>query len=210
MVQRRGVLLAAIAAMPFAGTAMAQQAAAPGDATRGKVVSYTCLGCHGIDGYKNAYPNYSVPALRGQHPEYIATALHGYRDGDRAHLTMHSEASTLSEQDIADIASYFGREPLAAGGKAPANVPAAAALCSACHGADGVSLTPLDPSLAGQHEDYLRRALQEYAKGGRKNPIMKGFAANLKDADIEVIVRYYSQLQPGLKSEPRPYTALGQ
>ena len=53
------------------------------------------------------------------------------------------------------------------------------------------------PSLAGQHEDYLRRALQEYAKGGRKNPIMKGFAANLKDADIEVIVRYYSRLAAG-------------
>ena len=39
---------------------------------------------------------------------------------------------------------------------------------------------------------------------------MKGFAANLKDEDIEVIVRYYSQLQPGLKTEPRPYTFLGE
>ena len=89
-------------------------------------------------------------------------------------------------------------------------MPAPAALCTACHGADGVSITPMYPSLAGQHEDYLRRALQEYAKGGRKNPVMKGFASNLKDADIEVIVRYYSQLQPALKTEPRPITFLGE
>ena len=209
MRQRRGVLLAAIASLAFAGTAVAQQAA-PGDAKRGKEMSYTCLGCHGIDGYKNAYPDYSVPKLQGQHAEYIASALHGYRDGDRAHLTMHAEASTLSEQDIADIAVYFAGKPLQGSGKAPANVPPSAALCTACHGADGVSITPLYPSLAGQHEDYLRRALQEYAKGGRKNPVMKGFASNLKDADIEVIVRYYSQLQPALKTEPRPITFLGE
>ncbi len=204
----RGILFTAIAALAFAGTALAQQAAAPGDAKRGKELSYTCLGCHGIAGYKNAYPDYSVPMLQGQHTEYISAALHGYRDGDRAHLTMHSVASTLSEQDIADIAVYFAGKPLESAGKAPANVPPAAALCSACHGADGVSITPMYPSLAGQHEDYLKRAIEEYAKGGRKNAIMKGFASNLKDADIAVIVRYYSHLSPGLKTEPRPYSIL--
>jgi cytochrome c553 len=204
----RGVWWAAIAALGCAGPALAQQAAPVGDAARGKVLSYTCLGCHGIDGYKNAYPDYSVPRLKGQHAEYIAAALHGYRDGDRAHLTMHSEASTLSDQDIADVAAYFAGTPLTSSGKAPGNVPAAASLCTACHGADGVSISPMYPSLAGQHEDYLRRAIGEYAKGGRKNPIMKGFASNLKDADIEVIVRYYSALQPGLQVEPRPVTIL--
>jgi cytochrome c553 len=207
MMERRGVLFAAIAGIALAGTAVAQQAA-PGDTKRGKELSYTCLGCHGIDGYKNAYPDYSVPKLQGQHAEYIVAALHGYRDGDRAHLTMHSEASTLSDQDIADIAVYFAGTPLTASGKAPGSVPPAAALCSACHGADGVSAAAMYPSLAGQHEDYLKRAIQEYAKGGRKNPIMKGFASNLKDADIEVIVRYYSRLQPGLRTEPRPYSIL--
>ena len=85
----------------------------------GKAISYTCLGCHGIDGYKNAYPNYSVPELEGQYPEYLADALHGYRDGDRAHLTMHSQASTLSDQDILDIAAYFAGKPLTSTG-APA------------------------------------------------------------------------------------------
>jgi cytochrome c553 len=208
---RAGILFAAIAVCAFSGTAMAQAAATTaGDAAKGKVLSYTCLGCHGIAGYKNAYPDYSVPMLRGQHPEYLVSALHGYRDGDRAHLTMHSEASTLSDQDILDIAAYFSGKPLEPAGKAAANMPQAASLCSACHGADGVSVTPLYPSLAGQHEDYLRRALEEYQKGGRKNPIMKGFASQLKADDIAIIARYYSSLSPGLSTEPRPYTRLTQ
>jgi cytochrome c553 len=206
-------VLAMMAVCAFASPAWSQQAAqtpqpAPlvGNAAHGKAISYTCLGCHGIDGYKNAYPNYSVPELEGQHPEYLADALHGYRDGDRAHLTMHSQASTLSDQDILDIATYFAGKPLTATGKPAGGVPKAATLCVSCHGTDGIGITPNYPSLAGQHEDYLVRALDEYKKGGRKNPIMKGFASNLTDEDIDVIAGYFSQLKPSLATEERPYT----
>jgi cytochrome c553 len=209
-VERAGVSLAALALSAYAGAALAQQAPT-GDAQRGKAISYTCLGCHGIDTYKNAYPMYSVPKLEGQHPEYLDAALHGYRDGDRAHLTMHSQASTLSDQDIADIAAYFAGKPLGASGKAPpGDLPAPANVCTSCHGADGVAIAPTYPSLAGQHQDYLVRAIDEYRKGGRKNPIMKQFAGNLKDADVAVIATYFSKLTPGLKTESRPYTRLGQ
>ena len=216
--RRSAVHLTAIAALAacLAGEVDAQTpapapapVAAPvlsGDAAHGKAISYTCLGCHGIDGYRNAYPNYSVPKLEGQNPEYLATALHGYRDGDRSHLTMHSQASTLSDQDIADIAVFFAGKPLTATGKPHGTVPQAAALCTSCHGQDGVSIAPMYPSLAGQHEDYLVRAIDEYQKGGRKNPIMKGFAASLKDEDIEAIARYFSAQTPALSTEPRPYT----
>src|SRR3979490_3279266 len=99
-----GLSIAAIAAGSVAGTAWAQEPAAQGDAKHGKAISYTCLGCHGIDGYKNAYPMYSVPKLEGQNPDYLGTALHGYRDGDRAHVSMHAQASELSVQDMLDIA----------------------------------------------------------------------------------------------------------
>jgi cytochrome c553 len=209
-----GVLYAAPPAAQPAPTqqppAAAVPAAAPaplqGDVKRGKASSYTCLGCHGIDGYKNAYPMYSVPKLEGQSPDYLASALHGYRDGDRSHLTMHAQASTLSDQDIADIAAYFAGTPLKPTGKAPGAVPPAAALCTSCHGQDGVAITAMYPSLAGQHEDYLVRAVSEYQKGGRKNPIMKGLAASLKDEDIAVIARYFSGLTPALSTESRPYT----
>ena len=188
--------------------AAAAPAAVAGDAKRGKAISYTCLGCHGIDDYKNAYPMYSVPKLEGQNPGYLAAALHGYRDGDRSHLTMHSQASTLSDQDIADIAVYFAGKPLTPTGKAQGKVPQAATLCTSCHGQDGIAVAPIYPSLAGQHEDYLVRALEEYRQGGRKNPVMKGFAANLKDADIDAIAHYFSGLEPSLSTESRPYSFL--
>ena len=203
-----GLSIAAIAVGTLAGTAWAQEPAAQGDAKHGKAISYTCLGCHGIDGYKNAYPMYSVPKLEGQNPDYLAAALHGYRDGDRAHVTMHAQASTLSDQDIVDIAAYFAGKPLVPTGKAPGSVPPAATLCVSCHGQDGVAIAPMYPSLAGQHEDYLVRALDEYRKGGRKNPIMKGFVATLKDRDVAVIAQYFSGLTPSLSTESRPYTWL--
>ena len=200
--------IAAIAAAALAGTAAAQSppAVPAGDSARGKALSYTCLGCHGIEGYKNAYPMYSVPKLEGQHPEYLAAALLGYRDGDRAHLTMHAQASSLSDQDIADIAVYFAGKPLTSSGKAPAGAPLAAALCASCHGPDGVAIAPVYPSLAGQYEDYLVRAIAEYQRGGRKNALMKGFAASLKEADVAVIAHYFSGLSPALSTESRPYT----
>ena len=188
---------------PAAAAAPATQ---PGDPHRGKELSYTCLGCHGIEGYRNAYPDYSVPKLEGQSPEYLVAALHGYRDGDRAHLTMHSQASELSDQDIADIAVFFAGKPLTSTGKAKGAVPKAATLCTSCHGQDGVAIAPMYPSLAGQHQDYLVRAIEEYQHGGRKNPIMKGFAAPLKPAEIAEIAAYFSALTPALKTEPRPYT----
>jgi len=208
---RLGVIItAAVFAGWASAPANAQQQALQGDAQRGKALSYTCLGCHGVDGYKNAYPNYSVPELEGQHPEYLEAALHGYRDGDRAHITMHSQASTLNDQQIADIAAYFAGKPLTPDAKPIGTVPQAAQVCTSCHGQDGVGITPQYPSLAGQHPDYIVRALTEYKKGGRKNPIMKGFASQLKDEDMEIIAEYFSRQRPSLATESRPYTILGE
>ena len=214
MMRGRAMTVRAISIVAIAigalGQALAQEAqpAAPqaADAQRGKAVSYTCLGCHGIEGYKNAYPMYSVPELRGQNPDYLVIALHGYRDGDRSHITMHSQTESLSEQDMADAAAFLAGKPLVASGKPQGTLPQAAQLCVSCHGQDGVAIAPIYPSLAGQHEDYIVRALNEYKHGGRKNPVMKGFAANLKDEDIAAIAAYFSKLTPSLGTEPRPYT----
>jgi cytochrome c553 len=206
---RSGWTIVALALGSLASTTVpAQDQPLQGNAQRGKAISYTCLGCHGIEGYKNAYPMYSVPKLEGQRPEYLAAALQGYKSGDRSHLTMHSQASVLSDQDIADIAAYFAGKPLVSKGKPAAPPPQAATLCVSCHGQDGVAIAPTYPSLAGQHADYLYRAIDEYRKGGRKNPIMKGFAATLKDDDIQAIADYFSKLQPSLSTESRPYTRL--
>ena len=78
-----------------------------GDAARGRSLTYTCQGCHGVTGYKNAYPNYHVPKIGGQAPQYLINALTEYQQGKRKHPTMQAQASSFSAQDIADIAAYI-------------------------------------------------------------------------------------------------------
>ncbi|MGH8314950.1 MAG: c-type cytochrome [Steroidobacterales bacterium] len=175
-------------------------AAAEGDPVRGAKLAYTCMGCHGIVNYKNTYPTYSVPKVAGQSAEYIVIALTGYKTGTRGHGTMHSHAATMSDADMKDIAAFFAGEAKV---ERKPNItseaaPKAAQVCVACHGADGVALLPIYPTLAGQHTDYLERALHEYREGSRKDPVMATFAGQLKDEDIHVIARYFSGLEPGL------------
>ncbi len=186
-------------------TAFGQQAQLKGDAQRGRTVAYTCLGCHGIEGYRNAYPDYAVPRLRGQSEQYIISALHDYKSGQRDHPTMRLQASSLSDQDIADVAAYFSGTPLVATGTSKRPVPKAAQLCVSCHGTEGVGVTPMYPNLAGQHASYLTRAIQEYHNKDRLNPIMDSMAASLKPEDVTAIVDYFSSLKPGLHAEPRPF-----
>ncbi len=71
-----------------------------------------CVGCHGIAGYKTAFPEvYNVPKIGGQHPAYIIKALQSYKSGDRKHPSMVGIASTLSDKDMADLAAYYGAGP---------------------------------------------------------------------------------------------------
>lgn len=67
--------------------------------------------------------------------------------------------------------------------------------CAACHGPDGNSVSPEFPKIAGQHYDYLVKALKRYKSGERKNAIMAPQAANLSRRDIEDLAAYYSQQQ---------------
>ena len=69
-----------------------------------------CVGCHGIPGYKTAFPiAYSVPKLGGQHAEYLVKALEGYKNGSRSHPTMTALAKTLSQKDIEELAAYYAK-----------------------------------------------------------------------------------------------------
>jgi len=85
----------------------AGQLSADGNAEAGRVKAYTCTGCHGIPGYNNAYPNYKVPKIGGQNYEYLVSSLVAYRAGERDHPTMELQSSSLSDQDVKDIAAYF-------------------------------------------------------------------------------------------------------
>jgi len=204
---RSAVLLSFVATAAFASASVFAQAA--GDPQKGKALANTCLGCHGVPGYRNAYPNYSVPKLEGQHPEYIVIALQAYRSGERSHLTMHSQASSLSDQDMADIASYFSGEVVGKDNNpAEGKPPESAQVCVACHGENGVGITGQYPTLAGQHADYIEHALHDYRKGGRKNAIMGTFAAQIKEEDIRTLAKYYAQQKPTLETETRPSSIL--
>lgn len=77
----------------------------------GKEKANTCMGCHGIPGYNNVYPTYRVPKVGGQPAKYLEAALKAYRSGERPHPTMHAQAASMSDQDIADIAAYLSTAP---------------------------------------------------------------------------------------------------
>lgn len=84
-----------------------------GDAQAAQAKTSMCMGCHGIPGYRTAFPDvYPVPKLGGQHAGYLVRALQAYRDGERSHPTMRAIAASLSDQDMADLAAYYS----AAGG----------------------------------------------------------------------------------------------
>ena len=82
-------------------------AMAAGDAEAGKVKAYTCTGCHGIPGYNNVYPTYKVPKIGGQNYDYLVSALNAYKNKERKHPTMNSQAMSLGQADIEDISAYF-------------------------------------------------------------------------------------------------------
>jgi cytochrome c553 len=68
-----------------------------------------CDGCHGISGYKTAFPNvYHVPKIGGQQPQYLLNALKAYKSGDRSHASMRGIAATLTEADMQKLAEHYG------------------------------------------------------------------------------------------------------
>ena len=68
-----------------------------------------CIGCHGIPGYRVAYPHvYHVPMIAGQNAKAIEAALKAYKAGERKHPTMVAIAATLSDADITELAAYYG------------------------------------------------------------------------------------------------------
>ena len=101
MLTKSKMIAGLFAALLLSGTAIAA------DPEAGKKKAETCLGCHGIPAQVNVYPTYHVPKLGGQHEQYLVAALNAYKNKTRSHATMQANASSLSDEDIADIAAYF-------------------------------------------------------------------------------------------------------
>ena len=95
----------------LAGLAGVASADVVGNAKNAENKIAQCIGCHGIAGYKASFPEvYSVPMIGGQSAKYIENALKEYQKGERKHPTMRGIATSLSEQDMADLAAYYSQK----------------------------------------------------------------------------------------------------
>ena len=106
------LLTVGLAATLLAPTAMGQGPLS-GDPATGREKTRMCQGCHGIEGWRTAFPEvYKVPRIAGQHGAYLMKALQQYKNGERSHASMRAIASTLSDQDIADLAAFYAQPRL--------------------------------------------------------------------------------------------------
>jgi cytochrome c553 len=190
------------------------------DAARGETKAAMCIGCHGIVGYQASFPQvHKVPMISGQGAEYIVSALTAYKKGERKHPSMRGIATTLTDQDIADLAAFYSKHG-ASSVKAVADTPAVqpsaevAALltkgaCVSCHGANySKPIAATYPKIAGQHADYLYVALHAYStKGnpqmGRGNAIMSGQVAQFKPEELKAMAKYIGSLPGELQTVPQ-------
>lgn len=163
-------------------------------------LSSTCLGCHGVVSYNNIYPTYKVPKLGNQHKDYLVAALKAYKSGERSHPTMRAHASNLSDSDIVKIAEYFSsikyQEQVT--NTDDIEMIEEANSCVGCHGADGNSMIPTFPKIAGQYQDYLYHALKAYKNGERNNAIMSGISSTLNEKQMKKLSKYFSS-QKGMQ-----------
>lgn len=204
-------LASALALVAVSPAAMAQ------DAKAGEKKAAMCVGCHGIPGYQASFPEiYKVPMISGQGAKYIASALAAYKKGERKHPTMRSIAGSLSDQDMADLAAYYGSKGAEAAPETAAAAPAEVQKllekgnCASCHGPNfSKPIDPGYPKLAGQHPDYLFAALRAYQvennpQVGRGNAIMAGMAKPFTHAELKTLAGYLASLPGELRTVPEP------
>ena len=109
---------AAVAAAIALGPLDAAAQAPAGDPVAGARKTQMCAGCHGIEGWRTAFPEvYKVPKIGGQHQAYIVKALQAYKSGERNHPSMRAIAASLSDKDMADLAAYYAQSGLKTAGK---------------------------------------------------------------------------------------------
>ncbi len=195
------MLLAIAATTP----ALAQIA---GSAEAGQAKAITCAACHGTDG-NSVNPEW--PSLAGQHESYLASSLQTFRSGERQNVLMSAMATTLSDQDIADLAAFYAAqqpaqaladpdlvhsgERLYRGGNRETGVPA----CIACHGPSGRGNPSAGwPVISGQHATYAAAQLRAYRARERVTDgdaqMMRNISAALTDDEIRAVTAYIQGL----------------
>ena len=209
---KRAVAFAILAAS--SAVVCAQEAGSKGpakaDTAKGqKIAQQVCAACHAADGNS---PTAANPKLAGQMPEYLAKQLANFKaNTDRKNPVMLGMASTLSPDDMRDVAAYYGSQKPAAGsaknkdtvalgqklwrgGDVARGLPA----CASCHGAVGAGVPAQYPRLAGQYAEYTEMQLRAFRAGERANDpakMMRSVAAKMSDADIKAVADYVAGLK---------------
>ena len=201
-------VLAAPALSSFAADAApAAAVAAKPDLVKGAAsFAAVCAACHGADGNSVITAN---PKLAQQHPEYLIKQLQDFKSGKRASPIMSGMASTLSDDDMKNIAYWLTSEKerpgfatdkalvaigehIYRGGNSDRHIPA----CAGCHSPDGAGIPSQYPRLAGQQADYTAAQLTAFRDGVRKNSQpMAEVAAKLNDREIKALADYIAGLR---------------
>lgn len=200
---KRSLLLA----LALAAAATAQ--AAPADIAKGKQTAETvCAACHGADGNSAASAN---PSLAGQPEQYLAKQLRDFKKGNRKNPIMMGMASSLSDDDVNNVAAYFASQKMKVrdagnkdlvttgkqiyrGGLTAKGLPA----CMACHGPAGAGIPGQYPRLGGQHAGYIEAQLVAFRAEDRANDpndMMRKIALKMTDKEIKAVSEYASGLR---------------
>jgi DmsE family decaheme c-type cytochrome len=134
------------------------------------VQSVGCAACHG-DGGITTRPG--IPSLVGLDAQYLVTAMKAYVSGQRKHAMMKALLSGLGDAEISNIAFYYARQPAARAETPLVGKPSQSgtAACAACHGENGIAVSPAFPNLAGQDSQYLADAMRAYKIGARNKVV---------------------------------------
>lgn len=198
-------LLAAALVTPV----LAEEAKAPAkpDLKKGEAIATAvCAACHTADGSRGSPAN---PILAGQHPEYLAKQLAEFKSGKRNNAIMKGFASTLTDEDMKNIAYWAASKPAKAGAASDKALVALGeriyrggiadrqiAACAGCHSPNGAGIPAQFPRLSGQHADYTVAQLNSFRDGSRGNSIqMAQVAAKLNDREIKAVADYIAGLR---------------
>jgi cytochrome c553 len=204
----RFLLLGALAVFTHAAMANTPVAAATAkpDLAKGQAIAQVCGACHTADGSRGSPAN---PILAGQHYDYLVKQLTEFKAGKRNNAIMKGFASTLSEDDMKNVAAFYASksakpgfakdkdlvklgEKIYRGGIAEKAVPA----CAACHSPSGAGMPAQYPRMAGQHGDYTEAQLVAFRSGARGNSAqMATIAAKLSDREIKAVSDYLAGLR---------------
>jgi cytochrome c553 len=174
---RRRLAASALAAA-LAAAAMAAPEAAVAQSLQDKIAQ--CVACHGEDGQSK---DPKIPHIGGQPKLFVMYQLFFYREGRRKSPEMNVIAKELTDADLDAISAHVAKltpTPPAGGAIDEARYKRGAALaqqriCASCHNSDYSGREQM-PRLAGQHEDYTIKALQDYRAGGLDNAALADLA----------------------------------